>query len=386
MFATAEINEDRNNAMIQITMGPILRNGIPTIVGSMPVRMLLPDNYEIPRRDTLKREGYQREVARARVNKLSIDLQRKRVDLPTAILLNLRDIKAEDLLIAGNDGSLFLPELSDTEYGPFYVVDGQHRLIALHKLVEDDPEKWLDYLIPFVCMIGADIRQEMEQFYVVNSNAKSVRTDLALDLLKQRAESDPTVMEGLVERGEKWKVDGETIVERLSETSPIWRYRIRYPNQPKNETTISSASLVSSLKQLLGSPYFGAINTENQVKILDAYWRGIREVLPEAFSDESSLYSIQKASGVTIIHSVLLQVLESVRSKGLSVTDGESFRDAMDDALNNLQGDTPNGNIVSGSEFWRVGPNGAAGAYSSNAARRVLVAKIKSYLPEVEVE
>ena len=51
--------------------------------------------------------------------------------------------------------------------------------------------RWGEILIPFVCMIGAGERQEMEQFYVVNSNAKSVRTDLAMDLLKQRAESDP---------------------------------------------------------------------------------------------------------------------------------------------------------------------------------------------------
>ena len=40
-------------------------------------------------------------------------------------------------------------------------------------------------------MIGADETEEMTQFYVINSTAKSVRTDLALDLLKQRAENDP---------------------------------------------------------------------------------------------------------------------------------------------------------------------------------------------------
>jgi hypothetical protein len=34
-------------------------------------------------------------------------------------------------------------------------------------------------------MIGAGELEEMRQFYVVNSTAKSVRTDLVLDLLKQ---------------------------------------------------------------------------------------------------------------------------------------------------------------------------------------------------------
>lgn len=382
MFAD-EVNEE----LIPVTMGPTLRNGIPTIVGSMPVGMLVPSNYVIPRRDTLKKEGYQRAVARTRVNKLAADLQKTRVDLPTAVLLNLRGLKARDILISGDVGELYLPSLglSNNKFGPFYVVDGQHRLKALHELVEENPDKWMSFKIPFVCMIGANIQQEMEQFYVVNSNAKSVRTDLALDLLKQRAESDPTVMESLIERGEKWKVDGETIVENLSKESPVWRHRVRFPNQPKGETTISSASMVSSVKQLLGTPYFGAVNTENQVKILDAYWQGIREVLPDAFYDPSA-YSIQKGSGVSVIHAVLIPVLEYIRSKGFSVIDPASYHDAMEAALCTLEGDTPNGDIVSGVEFWRAGPDGAAGAYSSNAARRVLVAKIRAYLPEIEIE
>ena len=386
MLAEARKIDQWSETMIPVTMGPKLRGGIDTIAGAMPVGLLVPDNYRIPRRDTLKKEGYQRDVSRQRVSKLVTDLQRGRVDLPTAILLNLRDTSTEKLLIKGNDGELFMPEPADRRFGPFYVVDGQHRLVALDRLVEEKPDKWREHLLPFVCMLGASVRQEMEQFYVVNSNAKSVRTDLAMDLLKQRAESDPEVMEGLIERGEKWKVDAETIVERLSAAAPVWKYRIRFPNTPKSETTLSSAAMATSLKQMLATPYFGAINLENQVKILDAYWRGIREVLPEAFTDDPSLYSIQKGSGVTVLHAVLIQVLEHIRSTGQSVIDHTSYFDALGSALESLEGDTPNGNIVSGVDFWRAGPDGAAGAYSSNAARRVLIAKIKSQLPAVEIE
>ena len=386
MLAQARKIEEWSQTMIPVTMGPKLRGGIDTIAGAMPVGLLVPYNYRIPRRDTLKKEGYQRDVSRSRVNKLVTDLQRGRVDLPTAILLNLRNISTEQLLIKGSDGDWFMPEPADSRFGPFYVVDGQHRLVALHRLVEENPEKWQEHLLPFVCMIGANVRQEMEQFYVVNSNAKSVRTDLAMDLLKQRAESDPKVMGSLIESGEKWKVDAETIVEKLSEASPVWKHRIRFPNTPKGETTLSSAAMATSLKQVLGTPYFGAINIENQVMILDAYWRGIRDVLSEAFADDQSLYSIQKGSGVTVLHAVLLHVLEYIRSRGHSVIDQTSYSDALEGALESLEGDTPNGDIVSGVAFWRAGPDGAAGAYSSNAARRVLIAKIKSRLPALEIE
>jgi hypothetical protein len=78
-----------------------------------------------------------------------------------------------------------------------YVVDGQHRTAALCELVEEDPVAWSPFSLPFVCMSGASERQEMGQFYVVNSTAKSVRTDLAYDLLKQRAESDPGLARAL---------------------------------------------------------------------------------------------------------------------------------------------------------------------------------------------
>lgn len=93
----------------------------------------------------------------------------------------------------------------------FHVVDGQHRVLALVKLIEEDPERWCHFQIPYVCLLGATEEEEMEQFYIVNSTAKSVKTDLALALLKQRAEKDPSVYEALQERGRDWMVDGQAI-------------------------------------------------------------------------------------------------------------------------------------------------------------------------------
>jgi len=37
-------------------------------------------------------------------------------------------------------------------------------------------------------------------------------------------------------------------------------------------------------------------------------------------------------------------------------------------------------------DFWLSGSEGAAGSYSSSAGRRVLTAKIRGLLPEIEVE
>ena len=350
----------------------------PQVVGVITAGVLV-KNFVVPHRDSRRKQGYQRPVSPTRVNKLATDLRSGRVDLPTAVLLNIRGSAAEVIKKSAGAMTIFRPNGRD-----LYVVDGQHRIAALAKLVEQDPARWQGYEVPFVCMIGATEMEEMRQFYVVNSTAKSVRTDLALDLLKQQAESDPDLMASLVEKGESWKVEAQTITEQLAHTR-LWRHRIRFPGDPAGETTIGSAGMVGSLKQILATPYFGAISTQNRVKILEAYWEGVERVIPEAFK-EPTAFAIQKSTGVQIMHALLVSALELLRSRGMSVVEPESYQSALQDSLTNLEGDTAEGGPALGADFWRSGPNGAAGSFSSNAGRRVLISRLRADLPPVEVE
>jgi DGQHR domain-containing protein len=367
-------------AEVQVLDAPPLRSGTPVVFGVIQAADLV-SQYVIPRRDHTRKTGYQRDVSMTRVNRLVTELKAGRVDLPTAILLNVRDFNSVENLLR-RDGRRYLHLTGGQSY---FVVDGQHRVEALKRVVEDDPERWGGLQIAFVCMLGADEREEMREFYVVNSTAKSVRTDLALDLLKQQAESDPNIMEGLIESSEDWKVRAQTLIEELANRSPLWRGRIRFPGQPKADTTIGNAALATTLKQLLATPYFGQVTTDNQVKILDAYWQGIRKVLPEAF-DEPMDFVLQKSTGTLVMHTLLINVVEYIRSAGLSVTEPTSYADALQEPLLELQGDTREGNVVTGVDFWRSGADGAAGSFSSNAGRRVLTAKIRAKLPKPEVE
>ena len=218
-----------------------------------------------------------------------------------------------------------------------FVVDGQHRIESLEDLIEENPAEWSDFLIPFVCVLGASELEEMEQFYVVNSTAKSVRTDLAYDLLAQRAENDPNVTTALLERGEGWKVDGQKIVEHLERESIVWNGRIRLPGEPKTTTTINSSAMVNSLKQVLSSHYFMSLKLDTRVKILSVFWQGVRDVLPECF-DERNKYSIQKTTGVITLHTFLLSVIEHVRSAGKSVIEVDSYRQLLYKPLAELAG------------------------------------------------
>ena len=191
------------------------KSNSPQAVGIITAAQLV-KRHSVPQRDSRNKSGYQRPVSVARVNKLANDLRTGRVDLPTAVLLNVRD--GASTIVESVDGGVTMFRPNGHE---LFVVDGQHRIEALSKLVEENEEKWSGYQLPFVCMLGADEIEEMTQFYVVNSTAKSVRTDLALDLLKQRAENDPDLMASLVEKGEDWKVEGQTIAEDLARTR-LW--------------------------------------------------------------------------------------------------------------------------------------------------------------------
>jgi DGQHR domain-containing protein len=208
----------------------------------------------------------------------------------------------------------------------FHVVDGQHRVEALVKLIEENAE-WEAFLIPFVCMVGATTDEEMEQFYVVNSRAKSVRTDLAFALLRKLS-SDPKMMERLEEKGRAWQVAAEKLVEDLADTSLVWRGLIRLPAAEKGLTTMPSASMVNSLKPLLTSPLFGRLRQDQQQQVIEAFWTGLRDLMRPAF-DEPQKFVIQKGVGVTAMHTILVDVLEIVRSTGRSIIDATTYSEIM---------------------------------------------------------
>jgi DGQHR domain-containing protein len=374
---------------VPVVEGQKLRNGVRLVAGFIPASALLPNNYEIPYHNPNTLTGYQRPPQESRINELADDMRRGLTDLPTAVLLNLRN---RDARHAVQDGVLNLA-LKDPMAGlagavraavlKFFVVDGQHRILALLKLLKEHPEEqWASFLIPFVCMLGATEEEEMEQFYIVNSKAKSVRTDLAQELLKQLAETNPDLAASLTERGKDWQVAAQKLVRELADVSPIWRDRIRFAAMEKGNTTMPSASMVMSLKPVLASPYFKSLDSGDQIKILDAFWRGLRKVLPQAFDDPED-YVLQKGSGVKAIHTVLVQVVEIARARGASVLDPESYETVLREPLERLQGEDSSANPVSGIDFWKAGPEGAAGSYSSNAGQRVLVAKIQSLLPRI---
>ena len=127
-------------------------------IGSIPIAVLS-KLYQVDRvnRETIQMDKRcQREPIVSRINSLKRELQAKRVDLPTAILLNLRTYdELRHILDASTVTELVLN--SDDH---LFVVDGQHRVESLVRLHEEDPEVWGNYSVPFVCLLGADLNGE----------------------------------------------------------------------------------------------------------------------------------------------------------------------------------------------------------------------------------
>lgn len=366
--------------LIPTIEGPRLtasRNDIRTVLGKVRIGDLV-GAYMVPLREAVKGEGYQREPSQGRVKELARAIESDIVDLPTAILLSLRDFDFNEMESREN-GVKMLPVGNKEK--PLYVVDGQHRVQALELLHEENAKKWENYELSFVCMVGANEEQEMREFHVVNSNAKSVSTDMSFNLLTHLADLDPRFMEWLKGKGHDWKVAGQLIVDRLRQTS-VWGGRIRYPNEQAGiNTTIRSGALITSLKLPLARENFN-YSPATQVEILEAYWEGIRRVYPIAFENGSPpLYNIQKTIGVNVFHALLPAVLPLVSP---SVTEKTVYEEVLKKTLEEVTGEQRDGQEVHGVNFWRSGPDGGSGQYSSAIGHKNLTERLRRDLPRLE--
>lgn len=352
-----------------------LNSGTPVCVGIIDARTLT-SLGQVPYRKSRSNIGYQRELNKSRVAKLASALEDGQVDLPTGVLLNLRGYEPNQ----HRDGDQL--KLFSTD--KLFLVDGQHRMEALKLLVSKSEDRWGDFEVPFSCMLGADEDEELKQFHIVNSTAKSVSTDLSLDLLKERAEGDPALVKLLLDEDQLWKVDARRLTEEIDKTSAPWAGRIRMQGDDRANTMIQAGGFTLSLKPLLKDAFFGALDLKQQAEVLDAFWQGIGKVLPEVFVHPKN-FVMQKSVGVQVMHSVALSAINWVRQENRFLKEPEAFADALRDALTDLEGSTAAGAVVRGSDFWVTGEHGAAGSHSSSAGKRVLIAKIRHGMPSMKI-
>ena len=331
--------------------------------------------------------GYQRAPSDTRKRQIGRYIMERNAIMPAGGLLNARSngdaegssygsiLRFEE--ISRQDG-VIVGMLTITEESlPLFIVDMQHRLGGFEYAMQQ-PGYELIGEMPLVVTIadGLTKLEEIDQFDLINTTQKKVRTDLARQLKAIQAK-DLDHREYLEVTGKLWEAKGANIVDYMNNTEGVWYHRILPPNKTKKEmpTIIArETSFVESLKPIITQPYFTMQEDNHCAQLISRYWEAIRRVFPEAFEYPVD-YVIQKSPGLFSLHSIAPYVFEIVRHRGSVTTE------AIYEVVKGL-GDIED----SGSEYWRSDNEDGAAQYGSQKGFKILMLKLKKLLPELKLD
>jgi len=266
--------------------------------------------------------GYQRAPEERRAKRYGDYISGGQVS-PTSILLAIREEDAKfnaeieynsrksDVPIINKDSAILKIKPSCV----VYVVDGQHRIRGISDC--DVNGKLANFALPFTMLWNINKFEEAKQFVTINKTQKIVRTDLAERFVALEAKRkglvavirDPNQM---IFKNAEWIGRALDILDTLSEPSKnsVWTNRVRLPNEPKGETTVSQKSFTDSLEPLIGSE--GSLKEKKDCDIVDIlthYWDVISKLCKDPFDKSGQHnpndYAIQQTIGVMALHRVL---------------------------------------------------------------------------------
>jgi len=319
------------------------------------------------------KQGYQREPKPSRLRRVARFILGKLYPvniLPTAILLNSR----EGLSFHEEEDDLgFITIHSDDE---LWIVDGQHRVGGLKYAIEEmEAAKLGDFPLPVVITEKLDKYAEMMQFFIVNTEQKKIRTDLANRLLQQQAKNTEG-FKSLLEQGVEWKVRATAVTDRLNVTkTSIWAGKIQAPNQKKTSNqVVKEISFTTSLRPVVaGTSLLSKLHVDQVAELLGRYWQALADLMPDAFKNPDR-YVIQKTPGIFSLHSVFPLAFELARQQG-EVVDVQSFVEIL----------RPMVEADDGAEFWERDNDDGASQYGSMKGFRILANHVENSLPKVKV-
>ncbi len=327
--------------------------------------------------------GYQRAPSRARKRAIGRYVMRPDAIMPIGGLVNARPIN-EDQEDAYGTVLQFEPQtdLGNIQVGtlvipdkakPLYIVDMQHRLGGFEWALEQEGgERLADFPLVVTIADGLSRLEEVDQFDLINTTQKKVRTDLARRLKVVQAK-DLDRRLALDEQGKLWEAKGPVIADILNKGDGVWHHRILPPNKSKRDMPsmiIRETSFVTSLKPVLQTPYFVRQTEEHAAELIGRYWEAIRRVFPEAFQFPEH-YVIQKTPGVFSLHELAPEVFELARDRG------NVDVDTLYDVLKPLE------EVDGGSEYWRSDNEDGAAQFGSMKGFRILASQLRQFLPQL---
>ena len=338
--------------------------------------------------DTQKPEetGYQRKPSATRLREVASYLQSPDAILPLGGLVNVRApagsvygqlLQFEPDSSGSNSGKITSGWLTiPDEVLPLYVVDMQHRLGGLQWAIDEDGHEELgDFPVVATLADGLSKLEEIQQFELINTTQKKVRTDLARRLMAVQSATTEGRL-AIEKRGRMWEARGAQVADWLGREGEIWRNRILPPNKSKREmpqAVVPETSFVTSLRPILLAPLFQHMDEEAVARIVDRYWQALAKTFPEAFAHPAE-HVIQKTPGVFSLNALAPEVIELVRSEYGDKLTVENLRKTIEPWA------------YRGSEFWSVGEPEGAARYGSMKGFSLLAAELRDDLPRLDVD
>jgi DGQHR domain-containing protein len=156
--------------------------------------------------------------------------------------------------------------------GRYLIIDGQHRLAALHFFRKDHPQDAKTMHVPCVIFDGKSEDFATEMFVIINSTPTRINKSHLVDLYERVSWAAPD------------KKFAARLVERLyNEGDSPLRYRInRLGNRSKQDKWILQAELFSELHKWAAADWRSISRRDNVRKDVDRYYERVRDFLKAA--------------------------------------------------------------------------------------------------------
>lgn len=262
-------------------------------------------------------QGYQRAPEKNRARRFSRYLEAPNAISPTALMLNDRDSQTK---FDSKKGELTF----DTDKGPIFNYDGQHRELGYGFRFDEEPS-FGEFPIPIVMTRSMDKLAEMLQFRIINSTAKGVQTALVNAILaKLQAIEGDDVIPGSAQRS----VVCYKVTEAVNnDPDSPWHELISLPNQQHStKKEIASDPSCEHIRVIRANSFVDALRpvydymamlkitatiderAEEIASVVSEFWSALKEQMPVAF-DEANNYALFKSGGVGPMHLVLRDLL-----------------------------------------------------------------------------
>jgi DGQHR domain-containing protein len=255
------------------------------------------NHFAINRRIENKDDGYQRTLSLSRVKQIARYVEKGNT-LPLSILVSLEKDKYKY-----QSGKVFIKNEKDVGW----IIDGQHRVAGAH-------ESKLDIDIPVISFIELNVENQINQFVTINKEAKGVPTSLYYDLLKHLPIGTPS------ERAKERSVDIANSL-RGNEESPFYGKIVSVTAPKKGELSLSAFAKKISPIIYENKGFFSTYSLNEQVGILDNYYKAIKNTFPQFYKDDDSIFFKTTGFGA------LIRVLPHIFSHTLKIRKGFTVAD-----------------------------------------------------------